>query len=245
MDLNLLRFNYESSLRELIDTDFIDGEDKYSGVFLSYPFPEYESTKKRVMIVGRETAGWNTKNGKNTILRIVERNEEKDTQATINEAFERYSWHLLDKKGGVLKRAHRSHFQRFYHQVANRLGLKPQELIYANLFAWDYDGRSPTIRSKKEFEVVQNVSVKLLAESINFCKPEIIIFAVGCNVTNDETIKLLMNEFFGGYNTTELVSKKYWRFSGAGMDCFRIAHPRASSSEHQKYRSLVLENVCR
>lgn len=44
----------------------------------------------------------------------------------------------------------------------------------------------------------------LLAEAIKFCKSDIIVFAVGCNRKNDDTIKLVMDTHFGGYETKEL-----------------------------------------
>ncbi|MEZ8326035.1 hypothetical protein BCS84_18130 [Vibrio cyclitrophicus] len=243
MDLNLLKSNYESVLKDLNSTDFINGEDRYSGVFLPYPFEEFSSANRRVMIVGRETARWNTLNNKNTISRIVKQNDTKNLRSIIDEAFERYSWHLLDKKGGELKASHRSHFKRFYSKLAQELSLSPRQLIYANLYAWDYNGVSPQRRGKEEFSVIQKLSAELLVETIKFCKPDSIVFAVGCNRKNDETIKLVMNKYFGGYETKELESKKYWRFTSNGMDCYRIAHPRANSKEQQDFRSLVINKV--
>ncbi|WP_102292163.1 hypothetical protein BCU92_03720 [Vibrio cyclitrophicus] len=243
MDLSLLKSNYELVLKELSSTDFIRGEDRYSGVFLPYPFEQYDSAQKRVMLVGRETSKWNTLNNKNTIQRIVDKNASNNIRAVIEEAFDRYSWHLLDKKGGDIRTSHRSHFKRFYTNLARKLNASPEQLVYANLYAWDYNGVSPARRGKEEFTVIQQLSADLLAEAIKFCNPDIIVFAVGCNRKNDETIKLIMNKHFGGYETKELDRKKYWRFSSNGMDCYRISHPRASSKEQQNYRKLVIDKV--
>jgi hypothetical protein len=52
-----------------------------------------------------------------------------------------------------------------------------------------------------------------------------------------------MNKYFGGYETKELESKKYWRFTSNGMDCYSIAHPRENSKEQQDFRSLVINKV--
>ncbi|EMV2056250.1 TPA: hypothetical protein K4M41_003798 [Vibrio parahaemolyticus] len=243
MDLNQLKSNYGSILEKINNTNFINGEDSYSGVFLPYPFEEYGSASKRVMVVGRETAKWNTLNDQNTISRIVKKNEENKLQSIIDEAFERYSWHLLEKKDGKLKTSHRSHFKRFYARLAKELGASPQQLVYANLYAWDYNGLSPTRRGKKEFSIIQNLSSELLAEAIKFCNPDIIVFAVGCNRKNDDTIKLVMNTHFGGYETKELERKRYWRFTSNNMDCYRIAHPRANSKEQARFRNLVVGSI--
>ena len=63
---------YGRILKELKFDSFNHNEDKYSGVFLPVPFDEYWSSSLKVMLVGRETAGWNTDNQKNTIKRVAE-----------------------------------------------------------------------------------------------------------------------------------------------------------------------------
>lgn len=243
MDLSILKSNYESVLKDLDNCNFIKGEDRYSGVFLPYPFESYQSVDKRIMVVGRETAKWNTGNNKNTIQWIVNHNYTKNIRSIVDESFERYSWHLLNKKGGELKISHRSHFKRFYSRLAQELAISPQQLVYANLYAWDYNGLSPLRRGNHEFAVIQTLSVNLLAEAIKFCKPDTIVFAVGCNRKNDETIKLLMNNHFGGYETKELEKKRYWRFSSNAMDCYRISHPRANTKKYQIFRNLVINKI--
>jgi len=55
---------YGRILKELKFDSFNHNEDKYSGVFLPVPFDEYWSSSLKVMLVGRETAGWNTDNQK-------------------------------------------------------------------------------------------------------------------------------------------------------------------------------------
>jgi len=139
MELSRLKNNYEEVLSSITSAEFILGKDLYSGVFLAQPFDEYWLSDKKVMIVGRETAGWNTKNNKNTISRIVGANTSGRLSSVINESFQRYSWHLLDKKGGIIRKKSSSWFQRFYADIAKRLDLDPRALIYQNLFAWDFN----------------------------------------------------------------------------------------------------------
>ncbi|WP_318493278.1 hypothetical protein [Photobacterium leiognathi] len=242
MNTELLKQNYEQILSSIASTDFITGDDLYSGVFLSVPFKEYWRSDKKVMIVGRETAGWNTKNGKNTISRIVECGRYGDLSGVVSESFERYAWHPLDKKGGDLRKTSKSWFQRFYDGVASRLGLSPYELLYQNLYAWDYNGKSPVSRPSSEFEIIQSLSVQLLAESIRHCNPDFIIFAVGCSAKNDATIKKLMN-CFGGYETQELIPKQFWKFKFNNTMCIRIAHPRSQKENHRKFREKAVQSL--
>src|SRR5690606_38526554 len=123
---------------------------KYSGVFLSVPFEEYWGSHPKVMLVGRETAGWNTKNGKNTIRRVIKASEHGATRGIVTEAVERYFNHLeLSASGRVVTKA-RSRFKQYYFRLARELNLDPKALVYANLFAWDYDGRSPIERPDGE-----------------------------------------------------------------------------------------------
>lgn len=56
--------DYATILSDLKISSFNLEEDKYSGVFLPVPFDEYWSSSIKIMLVGRETAGWNTDNNK-------------------------------------------------------------------------------------------------------------------------------------------------------------------------------------
>ena len=64
--------DYATILRDLNINSFNLEEDKYSGVFLPVPFDEYWSSNLKIMLVGRETAGWNTDNNKNKINRVAD-----------------------------------------------------------------------------------------------------------------------------------------------------------------------------
>jgi hypothetical protein len=62
---------YKQILQEVDARSFNLSEDKYSGVFLPVPFEEYWYSPVKIMLVGSETAGWNTLNGKNAISRVL------------------------------------------------------------------------------------------------------------------------------------------------------------------------------
>ncbi|MHA2852278.1 hypothetical protein, partial [Vibrio harveyi] len=243
MNQDQLIENYKNILSSINSSDFILGKDLYSGVFLSQPFSQYYISNKKVMVVGRETSGWNTKNGKNSFNRIIQANQSNTLDTVISESLERYSWHLLDRKGGDIKKSSSSWFQRFYLNLSKKLDLNPHALIYENLYSWDFNGKSPKNRKKSEFSHIQELSVQLLAASIQSAKPDVIIFAVGCNKKNDQTIKLLCNQHLGGYVNKEIVKGKYWEFETNDIKCIRIAHPRAQSNEHPYYREKAMDTV--
>lgn len=69
--METLRENYIKILQEMNARSFNLDEDKYSGVFLPVPFDEYWHSPLKIMLIGRETSGWNTKNNKNTISRVI------------------------------------------------------------------------------------------------------------------------------------------------------------------------------
>ena len=197
IDTKELKQRYKQVLSKVDAKNYTFDEDRYSGVFLSYPFDGYRAAKVKVMIVGRETAGWNTNNGKNTIKRIIEKNQDNQIDELIEESLTRYSWHLRDKANGKVRTKHRSHFKRYFTNVAKQLDVDPEGIVYANLFAWDYNGKSPLGRPENELEKVTEVSMELLAEQIRLYQPEHIIFATGVNKV-DPVIKKLFETHFTG-----------------------------------------------
>jgi len=216
---------YESILKRI--KRFECDTDKYSGVFLPVPTDNYWASKTRVMLVGRETAGWNTDNKKNTLNRIFEKNEAGETKVIVEEAISRS----------------RSKFKQFHFTLADGLSISPEAIVHCNIFAWDYDKKSPVNRPTKELEVITSVSKELLAAQIKAFTPHFIVFATGyAGIT--QIIKDLFNKYFGGYKTDEdlTLPKKLWEFYGGGSRCFRIAHPRALHG-HQVYREQVIERI--
>lgn len=192
------------------------------------------------MLIGRETAGWNTNNSLNTIHRI----QDEGVERVVDEGIKRYQKHLkIDSKGKV-KVTSRSRFKQYYFKIAKDLNLYPKSIIYSNFFAWDYNKKSPLLRPQKEFDEIKKASLRLLAAQIQVCKPDYIIFATGIRKVIDDSIKELFELYFDGYQTVSdtFVSKKFWEFDAAGAKCFRIAHPRATNG-HGEFRKLILSQL--
>ena len=240
--MNALTNDYERILAGLNSEAFDLTSDKYSGVFLPVPFEEYWESSPKVMLVGRETAGWNTKNGKNTIRRVINANESGTTGDIVIEAAGRYQEHLIVRKDGSLVKKSGSRFKQYFFRLARELGVHPKGLMYANLFAWDYNRKTPKDRPENELAEVVSMSNQLLAAQIKHLKPDFIIFAAGYNGI-DTVIRSLFNDHFDGYeNTAPIVPKKLWEFRAGGSTCFRIAHPRATHG-HGEFRKEVITRI--
>lgn len=234
--------DYRKILAELQIDRFNLDEDKYSGVFLPEPFDEYWTASAKVMLVGRETAGWNTDTTppKNTMKRASGRGG-VTVDKVVEEAMLRYREHLK-LNGDKVVITSRSRFMQYYFRLAKELELDPRALIYANLYAWDYDKKSPRRRPAGELQEVVSVSQRLLAAQIKHFKPDYIVFAAGVSGV-DSIIRGLCNGHLGGYETSpESIPKKLWQFNAADATCFRIAHPRATHG-HGEFRDLVIERI--
>jgi len=237
----LLKKEYFEILSEVNSQEYGFENDKYSGVFLPIHFDAYLESNPRIMIVGRETAGWNTNNNKNTLYRITEKNKNNLLNEIIDESIERYSWHLRKSQNGPIKTKHKSHFQRYYFNVSKALDLRPDGMIYANLFAWDYNKKSPLERPDEELSKITDISLRLLSAQIKLFKPEYIIFATGYRNV-DPIIKSLFKKHFKGHKSVRINPKKLWEFRAAEATCFRIAHPRAQHG-HAVYRKEVIDKI--
>lgn len=229
--------SYIEILKGLNAQSFNLMEDEYSGVFLPVPSEEYWRSPVKIMLVGRETAGWNTGNHKNKIARVLGLIPDINVEQVVEEAVIRYREHQ-DKWTPDTKS--RSRFTQYHFLLARKLRLPPKAIVYANLFAWDYDRKSPLLRPDKELQEIASVSLRLLATQIGHLKPDFVIFA--CGSRTDRFIKCLTNKHLDGFKSLSVTPKKLWEFESGNAICFRIAHPRATSG-HKKFREKVIEQI--
>ena len=240
--MNTLSKEYIRILSSINGEVFDLKNDKYSGVFLPVPFDEYWTSDLKIMLVGRETAGWNSQTNKNTMARVLGYKPEISIEQVVDEAMTRYKQHLTYNDGRKIKCTSRSRFKQYYFRLARELNIAPQSLIYSNLFAWDYNQKTPLHRPQIELDEVISISLQLLATQITLFKPDYVIFASGI-VCTDRIIKRLFNQYLGGYKTSApVISGKLWEFKGSNATCFRIAHPRAMRG-HQDYRTEVIHRI--
>lgn len=239
--LHLLLDQYAQVLGRMSREGFALENDRYSGVFLPVAFDDYWTNDFRVMHVGRETAGWNTRTGLNKLDRIFAANLAGTTRHIVDEAVARYRKHLQIRPDGKVITTTRSRFKQYYFRIAKELDLAPTSLIYGNLFAWDYAGKSPLERPPTELAAVSAFSLELLATQIRFFAPDAIVFSTG-RTGIDSLLKHLFENYFNGYQTIRKEPGKMWEFQVGKTTCFRIAHPRALRG-HQQYRSDVIQRL--
>lgn len=225
-----------------------DCNNAYSGIFLPFPFESYYAGSPKIMLVGRETAYWNTKNGKNKMTRIINALDSKEKlDEILAESQARYENHLYPK--GVKKEdtklsPGRSHFKQYYFKLAKAFNLLPKDLIYANLFAWDYNGKSPRNRPEVELTEVTRISCMLLSKQIELFKPDFIVFATGYAGIDRVIQELIKLHPTSAYEKLEpSVKHRFWTFKLGQSICFRIAHPRAMGSDYSHYRQKVIEEI--
>jgi hypothetical protein len=126
--------------------------------------------------------------------------------------------------------------------LAKELRVNPKSIIYANLFAWDYDKKTPRLRPESELDEITTISQRLLASQITHLKRDFVIFSAGFSGV-DSVIKGLFNKYFDGYeNSAQVITRKLWEFKAADATCFRIAHPRATYG-HGEFRDMVIQRI--
>jgi len=226
----VLHEEYFKILHTITKVQCSKGDDKFSGVFLPFPKEGHKEHSPRVMLIGRETGGWNTDNKKNTLQRIVDKNERGNLEDIIQEAKARYELHLRN-----LTKKTRSHFMRFHKSLEDELG---HQVFYTNLFAWDYNKKSPLIApSEQDIGMVKSLSVQLLAVQFHYFKPDFVIFATGCYGV-DKVIKHFVDSKLGGFSRSKVVySKRLWNFQvndHPDTIFYRINHPRSTDKKNVK-----------
>jgi len=226
----MLHEEYLKILQTITKVQCSKENDKYSGVFLPFPKEGAKEYSPRVMLIGRETGGWNTDNKKNTLQRIIDKNEIGKLEDILQEAKARYELHLQN-----LTKKTRSHFMRFHQCLEDELG---HHVFYTNLFAWDYNKTSPlTAPSEQDIEMVKSLSIQLLAVQFQYFKPDFVIFATGCYRV-DKIIKHFVDNKLGGFSRSKVIySKRLWNFQVNDLPdtmFYRINHPRSTDKKNDK-----------
>lgn len=68
---NMIKGSYKTVLNKLSIPDRQSDEDKFSGVFMPVIRTENINAPYRIMLVGRETKGWNGQRGLSTVLDAI------------------------------------------------------------------------------------------------------------------------------------------------------------------------------
>lgn len=218
-------------------------EDKYSGVFLTNCSDNFQMAKFKVMVFGRETAGFNSTESKKGLGRLVREIQNGNIDSIIDESLERYSKFYYHPEYGVAKKKSKSHFIRFFKRISNELELPDDSIVYSNILAWDYNKKSFKSRPLSERATLEDISLELMAAQIKAYQPDVIVFAAGSMGYIDPLIKRLAREYFTEHETLDVVKKKRWEFTIGDIKCYRIAHPRAHNGEHPKHREVIISKL--
>lgn len=245
MNSNLLAEQYFSLLKDM-DTSFLDPhhpsgkrEEGLSGLFLTSVPRQYALAKNKIMVIGRETAGWNVLN---------KDPEEKFTtlSAYIEKAMAKHRGFFEKQLNGKSSKGHA--FHNFTRAVANKCG--KEGIVYSNIFCFDWNKSSP-IKSPY-FETIKKFSERLIKIQIRFFVPDIIIFANGMDSAP------YRREFFPidgdkqvckdgrDYSDRGIPNKQLWEFDlhediHDDIRCFRIQHPSAFARKAKIARMFLID----
>lgn len=198
-----------------------------SKIHLGFVPDEFKYKKYRILIVGRETKGWNLKSVEKYDQSSVFQLMKLSKSHVINNLKESHS---INKKG--------RRFFNFFRKVAQE---NPNaSILWANIFCVSYKKSNPSkIYTKSIFENIKKLSESLLKAQIEILKPNIIIFASGL----DKSAILARRDYFkgdlkpSGKSAVLGLDKKYleqFYFSGnydQDILCYRTVHP-SSRTRH-------------
>ena len=208
---------------------------KLSGLFLPGVSVAYQQARLRIMVVGRETRGWNVVTGQAPYL-----------------CLEDYMLRAMAKQQMYLARClpdppdKGASFFNLLRSLADDHG--SDGIAWANLFSFAWNGKSPM--RWKNFPVLLEISEQLLKAQINILKPDIVIFANGASSAR------LRQKYFphkgehsvcsklGDYREQGIAIDQLWQFHLYGtIQCYRIQHPSSISAASRAARRFLLRQV--
>ena len=211
--------------QEIIDA--LLSNSNLSKIHLGFVPNDFKKKKHRILIVGRETRGWD--------LKSLEKYDQNSVYQLMSLS---KSWvkDNLEKSDLVNKRGRR--FFNFFRKVAQE---NPNaSILWANIFCVSYKKSNPSkIETKSVFANIKKISESLLKAQIEILQPNIIIFASGL----DSQAIIARRAYFkddlkpSGKSVVSGLDKKYleqFYFSGnydEDILCYRTVHP-SSRREH-------------
>ncbi|WP_291366052.1 hypothetical protein [Acetobacter sp. UBA5411] len=208
-----------------------------SGLFLSTT-PETWEPDKRILVVGRETRGWNVlkETSYTTLDHYV------DTTMKIQKDY----LHTQIRKSNERN----STFFNFLRSVGSCVGVG--NVGWANLFCFDWNRSTPTEKKTPLYNEILEISERLLKAQIEILSPDIIIFANGVSAAG---VRRKMFPTSGANsvcsdwsnymddNIKKIELEKFFLYNG--IQCYRINHPanyRKEARVGRKYLINLLRN---
>jgi len=204
------------------------GQRNLSGLFVPAASDSYLRSKVRVMIVGRETAGWGR-------LRT-------DLASPAHACIDAYLARQMNfHQEKVMRVGARSKFFQFYRATSRKVAaLEDRETgnapVWANLFCFDEGRTRPDRHGHATTEAIVRLSRDLLQIQIDVLQPEWIVFATGSSCD-----RYLRAHFPDRIGSTVHIPKVIWEFklplpTGDGRQAvaFRTPHPRHAASSNAR-----------
>lgn len=225
--------DFDHTLLDRSNKAYVD-EHGLSGLFLPTMTPVLHQARRRIMIVGAETAGWNVRKEEepfDTIESYVDR------AMTKHQRFARERFSQMTQDRGQT-------FWNFMRDAGRHCGR--DGLIYANFFCCDWRKANPI--GSPRYKMVQRYSARLLHAQVEFFALSIIVFANGIasagarravfpNKGADRTCS-------GGYDFADshgIPNRHLWAFKlNDGIDCYRIQHPSSQKAGAGAAREFLL-----
>lgn len=205
---------------------------KLSGLFVTAASDSYLRSSARIMIVGRETAGWG--NGLSADLACPERSASAHAYLTHQ---------MQHHRRKVREVGARSKFFQFYRETSRKVAAPADRSsgnapIWANLFCFDAERTRPDRRNEASAIEIIRLSGELLRIQIEVLQPQLIVF-----VTGSSCDRHLKEHFKDLCDSRVHIPKTIWEFKlprpqGSGEAAhtiaFRTPHPRHSATDRAR-----------
>lgn len=241
MSIQALQAAYVGILQDL-DHAFLDRTaeraqplTELAQIFLPSVAPEYFSAPSRIMIVGRETLGWNNR---------FPSDRPFDLSAYVEAATKRHVEFFKDELAKQNSRGRT--FHNFTRRVGRRCG--GEGLIYSNLYCFSWNKGNPA--RHPEFEKIKRLSGAILKAQIEHLQPEIVIFCCG----SDKDAVLTRREHFPhqGEGAVCMSLPDYPGFANRNLWAFmlnktirgyRVAHPCTTAAAGMAAHDFLINEI--
>lgn len=172
----LTQQEYQPLIQAIAD-DFDKGHGNgLSDILLGFVPEQYENAEHKILIVGRETAGWRV--NKDTNFAITQ----YDAQIIEKSMGKSKKWVFDNLEGSHSKDVQGRSFFNFVRSVGKKCG--KHGILWANTFAVDYQKSLPTKKKnpenvKKLLPIIKQVSQALLQAQMDILQPDYILFVGG------------------------------------------------------------------
>lgn len=165
---------YQPLIAQISDDHKLGKGNGFSEILLGFVPDNYENARHKILIVGRETAGWQL--DEKIPIKAYDRN------TIINSMTKSKSWVTSNLTGKHSKDEKGKTFFNFVRKVRDKCG--DNGILWANTFAVDYKKSTPNTKKlpknhKKLFEIIKKLSKELLQAQIDILKPDFILFVGG------------------------------------------------------------------